>query len=370
MTKITYIISDIDKALAFEWIAQYLDRSRFQLNFILILQQPSVLETFLQQQGITCHSFYYKSKKDFPRILPQVYKLLRQFRPQTVHCHLLYGSLLGLTAARIAGVKKRIYTRHHSDFHHRYFPGGIKWDKWCNRMATSIVAPSNAVKKVLTEMEKVPASKVILIPHGFDLQYFNHVPAERIQTSVQKYNPAQKKPVIGVISRFTELKGIQYIIPAFKQLLKDYPEALILFFNARGDYAPVIDQLLADIPPANYRLIPFENDLAAIYPLFDIFVQASTDTTIEAFGQTYVEALAAGVPSVFTLSGIAPDFIENGKNALVVPFKDSNAIYEAMLAILGNEELRKKLKQEGWNSVKDRFALQQMIHQLENLYGA
>src|SRR5665811_2158990 len=93
---------------------------------------------------------------------------------------LLFGSLIGLSAAWLAGVKKRIYTRHHSDYHFRYFPKGIKWDKLCNRMATCIVSPSLAVKEILLNLENVSPQKVSLIHHGFDIDYFDDVSPERI----------------------------------------------------------------------------------------------------------------------------------------------------------------------------------------------
>ncbi len=365
---VTYIISDIDKALAFEWIAEYVDPSKFKLNFILILQKPAELEKFLSARNLEVQTYYYHSKKDFPRILFKVYRCLKKNNSDAVHCHLLYGSLVGLTAAWLAGIKHRLYTRHHSDFHHRYFPGGIKWDKWCNFLSTRIIAPSGTVENVLVQMENVDASNITVIPHGFDLTYFRNPKKILIDAISEKYSVTSCYPVIGVISRFTELKGIQYIIPAFKTLLSAYPDAVVLFFNATGDYDTEIRRLLSAIPKHNYRLIQFENELAAVYQLFDVFIQASTDTNIEAFGQTYVEALASGVPSVFTLSGIAPDFIEHEKNALVVPFHDSEPIYKSVIRILEEPGLKEKLITNGWNSVKERFALQHMIKQLEDLY--
>ena len=81
-----------------------------------------------------------------------------------------------------------------------------------------------------------------------------------------------------------------------------------------------------------------------------------------------MEALAAGVPSIFTLSGIAPDFIVDNKNALVVSFKNSEAVYQAMLRILKDESLAEKLKHEGYKTVSGKFDLSRMINQLETLY--
>ena len=366
--KIVYIVSDIDKALAFEWIALALDQDKYALSFILLNSSPSALEDFLQDHQIPVHRIHCAAKKKWPWAWIQLIMLLRKLKPDIVHCHLFAASIMGLSAARILSIPTRIYTRHHSDFHFRYFPKGVQWDKWCNQCATKIIAPSSAVVKVLTQMEHVPQAKVVLLPHGFDLAYFAQADEQQKARLTQKYNPQQRHPVIGVIARFTELKGIQYIVPAFQQLLLVYPNALLLLFNARGDYEQTLKAQLKQLPEGSYACIPFEQELSAVYALFDVFVQASTDETIEAFGQTYVEALAAGVPSVFTLAGIAADFIIDRENALVVPFENVPSIYAAMKAILEDESLRVKMITNGKADVQKLFAFSTMIHALEEIY--
>ena len=366
--KVVHILSDIDKALAFEWIAEELDQQKFNLSFILLNPGPSALENFLKKKNIPVITITCRGKKDWPSALLKTVRALKQQRPDTVHCHLLQANIIGLAAAILAGVKKRIYTRHHSSLHHVYHKKGILWDKWSNWMATHIVAISGIVKEILMKWERVPLEKIVLIPHGFRLEEFRKVEQARIAQIKTKYQLEHYSPVIGVISRFTAWKGVQYIIPAFKQVLPSTPHAVLLLFGADGDYKKEVDFLLRSLPEKNYRLIPFEKDIAAAYQVMDIFVHVPIDNHSEAFGQIYVEALAAGVPSIFTLSGIAPDFIIDGKNALVVPFKNSEAIYKSMLLILENEELRNKLKQVASYSVEEKFKLSRMIEQLENLY--
>tara|TARA_R110000850_G_scaffold20864_6_gene61821 strand:+ start:1932 stop:3047 length:1116 start_codon:yes stop_codon:yes gene_type:complete len=368
-SKIVYIISSIYKALAFEWIAEQLNKEKFELSFILLNSGNSELENFLLGKGISVNRIQLNGKKSWPSAFFKIVSYLKKHKPDIIHCHLLDASILGLLAGKLVGIKKRIYTRHHSDYHFRYFPKGIKWDKLCNRMATCIVSPSLAVKEILLNLENVSPQKVSLIHHGFDIDYFDDVSPERIAALKEKYHTKGHYPVVGVISRFTELKGIQYIIPAFERILKSHPTALLLLFNAKGDYETQIKSQLKCLPKSNYRMVSFENDLSAVYKLFDVFVQVSTDRNIEAFGQTYVEALAAGVPSVFTLSGIANEFIVDGENALVVPFKDAEAIYFSIKRILSEPDLREHLKQNGYQSVKENFGLEKMIHQLELLYA-
>jgi glycosyltransferase involved in cell wall biosynthesis len=98
-------------------------------------------------------------------------------------------------------------------------------------------------------------------------------------------------------------------------------------------------------------------------------VHVPVDSKVEAFGQVYVEALAAEVPSIFTISGIASDFIEHDQNSCVVPYRDSAAIEHALNVLWQTPEIRSRLKRNGWNSVQERFGLSQMILLLEALYG-
>lgn len=364
-----YIVSDIDKALAFEWIADRLDKKKFEISFILLnCTNESALQDYLKSNNIRVDFIKCCSKKDWIFVFFQLLDLFRIIKPNMVHCHLLTANILGLSAAKLLGIKNRIYTRHHSDYHFRYFPKGVRWDKFCNKLATCIIAPSASVQNVLIEREAVAVEKIELIHHGFDLDYFKNVDDSLKQSKAKQYNPNAQYPVMGVISRFTELKGIHYIIPAFQKLLHTYPNALLLLFNARGDYSFELDKLLSSLPNKSYQKIIFENDLAAVYSLFTVFTQVSTDRDIEAFGQTYVEALAAGVPSVFTLSGVANDFIKNEYNALVVPYCDSESIYNGWIKILSDDELVDKIRKNGLKSVKENFTLDQMIKKLENLY--
>lgn len=235
-------------------------------------------------------------------------------------------------------------------------------------MATTIIATSENVKNVLIQREHVNPGKISLIHHGFNLDLFTNRDEDKINVLKNKYNPSLKKPVIGVIARYIELKGIQYIIPAFKKLLADYPDALLILANATGRYQPAVKLHLDGLPAGSYKEIVFENDLASLYHLFDIHIHTPINEHAEAFGQTYIEALAAGIPSVFTMSGVAPELIINRQNALVVPFKDDNSIYLAILEILNNQILRENLKIRGKADVKNKFGINQMITSLHRLY--
>ncbi len=365
---ITYIISNINKSLAFEWISDYLDKGKFNLNFILLNPGESELENYLIQKGVSVYRINYTSKRDIPKAIFKTYKILKKNGISIVHTHLFDANIIGLFAAWLARIPKRIHTRHHSDYHHIYFPKAVIYDKFINSLSTTIIAISSVVKDILIIKEKVSEKNIRIIHHGFKLDEFLNVPESLVGNLKVKYIKNNFTPVIGVISRYTEWKGIQYIIPAFQRILHKYPNALLVLANASGDYKIEIQNLLQKIPKENYIEISFESNIYALYKLFDIFIHVPISSDAEAFGQTYVESLASGIPSIFTLSGIANEFIKDKQNALVIPFKNSDAIYNAVTQLLTDRDLSNRLKINGINDVQTNFKLKKMITSLEQLY--
>ncbi len=372
-TNITYIISNIDKAVAFEWIADEINKDKFNLSFILLNNTTDChLEKYLKEHKIPVFFVEYHGKKNIFSAFWKVRKLLKTLKTQVVHTHLFDACLIGLFVAKTLGIKKRIHTRHHSSFHHEYFPKAVYYDKFINFLSTHIIAITSNVRGILVDWEKVKPEKVTIIHHGFKLEEFENIKNKgnenRIKTLQTKYNPQKNAPVIGVISRYIKLKGLQYIIPAFKKLLETHKNAHLILANAKGDYQNEIKNLLKGIPTENYTEIPFENDIVALYQLFDMHIHTPINAHTEAFGQTYVEALISKIPSIFTLSGIANNFIKHEENALIVPYKDTNAIYEAMIKLLEDKNLRGNLVKNGFEAVKKDFSLEIYIKKLEELY--
>lgn len=366
--KVTYIISNIDRWIAFEWIIENIDRSIVDLNFILINSKDSYFEKYLIDHDIQFVQFNYNSKTQLIWAIFRTAKILRHWKTNIVHTHFLDANIIGLTAARLVGIKNRIYTRHHSIFHHQYAKTGIYWDKICNRLATKIISISSVVTKTLIQKEKVSPMKIEMIHHGFDLLKFRENNRNGVQHLKVTYDLTSKFPVIGVVSRHIEWKGVQYTIEAFKDLIYEYPEAVLFLANARGSYHKELIKIAHDIPEKNIRWVPFEKDIYSLFHLFDVFVHVPIEPEIEAFGQIYIEALATETPSIFTISGIANDFIKNEKNALVVTFKNSKEILNSMKRIIADPGLVNKITKNGLSDIKEQFDLTKMISNLNILY--
>lgn len=286
-----------------------------------------------------------------------------------VHCHLAHANWIGLWASKLARIPHRIYTRHSGE------PLNIHWkerliDRIQNRLATTIVSISRNIDDLLRN-QGVPDEKRVLIHHGFDLDRFANPDQQEVERLQKQYNPGNRKPVFGVIARWMEWKGIHYTIDAFAQVLESHPDALLCLFGAseNADYSGEISKKLQQLPPQNIRIVSFEENVFDLYHLLDVYIHIPVNPSCEAFGQTYVEALAAGIPSVFTLSGIAREFIVSEQNALVVPFRDAGATASAMLHLLDNSALREKIAAKGQKDVSELFSFEAYIQKLKQLYS-
>jgi glycosyltransferase involved in cell wall biosynthesis len=368
MVRAAFIISDIDKARSFEWIAQHLDKEKIYQLYILINKDFTEFERFLKKNNFPVYRLVADSKLSLLKCILKTRNILRNEKVDVVHCHLYNANIIGLIASWLAGIKKRIYTRHFSTLHHNYHPRAVKFDRFLNSLATDIIAISKNVGDVLELKEKVSSKKIKLIYHGFDFPEFENVGNERVSLIRQNYHiPEGAFPIIGIIARFTKWKGIQYIIPAFKGFNEEHPKSHLILANASGDWESEINEVLKGLPENSYTRIKYEYDNPALFHLFDMHIHTPIDEHSEAFGQTYVEALASGLPSIFTLSGIAREFIRDKKNAIVVPFRSSEKILDGMKLIFEGKYPNLWIE-NGKKDIKRIFPLDKMVKKLQDLY--
>lgn len=367
-TKILYVISLVNHSLLFERTLYLLNKEKYQLSVVLLHSEETELEINLKAASIPVYRIYYKTKKDLPRATGRMTKLLWKTKPDIIHTHLFEGSLIGAVSGWIAGIKRRIHTRHDATIHHDYFPSAVKYDKLTNLISTDIIAITQNVRNILIEKENVRSEKITVIHHGFDIEDFIMPSPEQSDSLIQKYPTIQGQPVVGVVSRFIEWKGVQYIIDAFIELRRTHPAAHLVLANAHGSYEKQIHTKLNTLPPESFTTIKFEKSAAALYSLFDVFVHTPVDEQAEAFGQVYIEAMAAGVPSVITRSGIACDYASDRENCLIVPHKNSSAIVKAITELLENKDLAAKIRNQARNVTAKEFTLESMITQIEKLY--
>ncbi|MCU0417170.1 MAG: glycosyltransferase family 4 protein [Cytophagaceae bacterium] len=328
----------------------------FQIEYILLdnNNKKSPFEEFLKNHNIKCYRLHLTNNKlNWALNALKVFNIFKRTQPKLVHCHLLEAGLIGIITAKISGIKIRIYTRHYSDIHHVFFPKGIIYDRIINQLSTHIGSVSNIVTELLIQKENIQPKKIIYTPNFFNLKTFNKSTEEDKLSLKTKYKIPKDTYIIGVISRLTEWKGVEYIVAAFIQYVNYYDNnACLCLLNAIGDRKEEILNKLKCLEPKNYRIIEFEENISSMYEIFDVFVHVPTNKYHEAFGQVYIEALASKIPCIFTISGVANDFVENCTNAIVVDYKSSDQIYNGLKYIRENPDKLKPIIENGYNSIK------------------
>jgi glycosyltransferase involved in cell wall biosynthesis len=370
--KLCWLVSNLDYSKQFDQLGQYLNNSdNYDFSYIFLNEKPPILYNQFKEKGMDVYFVPYLTKKDVPAAIKQIYGIFKKIMPDIVHANLFEATFTGLIAAKLAGVKERIHTRHHSSESHLFYPKrAVYYDRLINLLSTKIVAVSDIVAGVLIQMDKVPPEKITVIPHGFMLEEMT-AKVELIPQVAADYNLIGAFPVVGVVSRFVNWKGIQYIIPAFKKLLAEYPKAKLVMANARGNYSEQLRKQLADeLDKENYVIINIERRIFELFKTFDFFVHVPITKDVEAYGQVYIESLLLKVPSIFTLSGIANSFVDDRKNALVVPYKDAEAIYQAMKLMLADEKLREQIAEQGYKDVWSLYHINEMYKRLDAFYSS
>jgi glycosyltransferase involved in cell wall biosynthesis len=246
------------------------------------------------------------------------------------------------------------------------FSRGIIYDRISNCISNLIIVPNDNTRIYLEQDEKVRPQKIVKIEFGFNLSDLLAPTQERVQRIQEEYSLSSDKYVIGIVSRFSPVKGLKYSLPAVANFLDRNQEAILLLAGVGNDPPIELKEAISGISPEQVRLIPRVNDMAAFYHCLDVFIHTPIDETVESFGLVYVEAFAAGVPSIITLSGIAKDIASDGENCLVVDYCDVQGIETALETLSNDKGLSRKLSLNARARVSS-FTLQKMCESYRDL---
>ncbi len=169
---------------------------------------------------------------------------------------------------------------------------------------------------------------------------------QAIAAFAEKYRTKERKPVIGMVTRFASEKGVEVLLDALPTILKKYPNAQVLYAgqhqNVMGEQA-YFDRLAPRIREYEIsghwtflgNLDPIQ--LATVYPNLDVITVPSLNST-EAFGLVQIEAMMNGVPSVpSALPGVRQPVLMHGMGK-VSQIGDSASLAESILSVLDEAE--------------------------------
>ncbi len=298
----------------------------------------------------------------------ELYRRMRQERPDIVHTHSAKAGALGRVAAKLAGVPIIIHTFHGHLF--RGYFGALRTklviltERVLSLITTRIIAVTESQKEELFRYKIAPWRKLVNVPLGLELDALLNLEGEQGKfRSELGLDPSD--PLIGSVARLVPVKGHFYLFQAARKVIAAIPKAK---FIVVGD--GMLKSELRDLVNSlgiqnNVIFCGFREDLPRIYADLDILVLTSLN---EGLPVAVIEAMASQTPVVAYDVGGVRDLIEPGVNGISVPFGDVDGLAESIIRLLKSPRERESLGRSGRRKVYPRLHRKRMIQEIENLY--
>jgi len=209
--------------------------------------------------------------------------------------------------------------------------------------------------------------KIVVIPNGINLEEFNK-PYSKEECRKKLNLPIEKKILLffGFLSPY---KGPDILVKAMPRILKDMPDAELVFAG-KGMMRNELKMLSKSLGVEdNIRFEGFVEDYLKplYYKASDVFCLPSMMST-ECYPLVILEAMAGEVPIVATNMGGIPDAVKDGENGLLVPPGDSEALADAIIYLLENENVRERMGKNGKKKVK-YYTWKKIAEETEKIYA-
>jgi glycosyltransferase involved in cell wall biosynthesis len=342
---------------------------------VVAVSSPDVeLKLIEEREGVKTISVPMERHISILKDVVSLFRMVRVFRkekPDIVHSITPKAGLISMLAAWICRVPVRMHT-----YTGLVFPTatGIKqnililMDRLLCRCATYINPEGRGVANDLKRFG-ITKKPLHIIGNGnvrgIDADYWTT--EEAVRNKIRRQLDIDNDFVFLFVGRLVGDKGINELIAAFKKLCTDYESVKLLLV---GHYEDKLDPLKPETMQEiknNQSIITTgsQKDVRPYYAASDAFVFPSYR---EGFPNTVLEAGALGLPSIVTDINGANEIIVRNKNGVIVPSKNSDALYEAMCLFLNQTELLKQMAANARSMVIDRFEQKYIWGELLKVY--
>lgn len=303
------------------------------------------------------------------KALVKLYRLMRREQPHLVHTHETKAGLLGRVAAHWAGVPVIIHT-YHGHVLHSHHSLAKTWllrvmERILARCSDRLVTVSAQVKQDLVTYGVAHPQKISVIPLGFHLDPFLEASVHRGQMRHELGVQANAR-LVGIVGRLFPIKNHALFLEAAARIVAGEPLARFVVVGD-GTLRPALEQQARKLGIADRVIFTgWRHDLPRIYADLDVLVVSSDN---EGTPVAAIEAMAAGCPVVATRVGGLPDLITDDETGLLVPPRDAAQLATAVLRLLQNPEVATRLGAAAQQIVRERFAVQRLLTDMNQLYG-
>ncbi len=350
----------------FVHVANGLDRSRFEVELACLRREGPLLDSLKADMPVTEYrvtgSFY---KPSSIRKQLTLARNIRSARLDIVHTYGWNPNIFAVPAARLA-LRPRVLASIR-DTGAYLTPWKIRALKLACHLADCVLANSMAGRTWLIE-QGVSENKIQVVRNGIVVP----AQAERRMGSGpihREFGIPEGAPIVACVGRLVSGKGIDFFIRAARILADQRPDIRFLMIGAisiQKNYQSEMERLARELNVEGRVIFTGQRqDVPEILREVDIVVHPSLT---EGLSNVILEAMAAGVPVIATNVGGNPELVQEGRNGLLVPVENAEAIVQGICRLIDDPGMARAFGAAGHQRVKEEFSIETMLRKTEELY--
>ena len=356
------IIRACTVSLSVGFVSGMLDDLKRQYDVVLLSSPGKEMDDAVAEHGVKAIAVPMQRHISIRHDIVSLWRIVRAFlreKPTMVHSMTPKAGLLCMVAAWMCRVPVRIHT-----FTGLVFPTshGLKkkllmlTDAITCRCATHIIPEGEGVKNDLLS-NGITRKPLQVLGYGnvmgIDVQRFSRrKEIEEAASEIRDYSVFTYL----FVGRIVGDKGINELVSAFVRLNRTHPNTRLLlvgfFENELDPVSPETRRLIEECEQIEYAGEQKGDNLVAYYAASDCFVFPSYR---EGFPNTVIEAGAMDLPCIVTDINGSREIIEHGKNGIIIPVRDEQAIYQSMEQMLTDEQVRKGMAEKAREMIVSRY---------------
>lgn len=356
---------------------KYMKETGFDV--LMVSADGKEVEELKKQEGCSHHVIPFvrniRPLQDL-KCLFQLIRLFRRIKPDIVHTHTPKAGLLGILAAFICGVPVRLHTIaglpwiHYQGFHRT----ALKYLEKLNIQLATAVYPNSKNLKELLESDNIGKEKLKVLgegtSNGIDTDFFRRgiTTVEERAGELLKIRPIKEGASVWVyIGRIVKDKGVGELLDSFVKIKLLYPNDELWLI---GEEEPERDPLFE-----HHKKIILNNDSIVrwgfqkdVRPFLAVSGLLVFPSYREGFPNVPLQAAAMECAMILSDINGCNEIVTHSINGLLVPPANQQALYNAMLKLRSDSELRNYFSENARQSVMVRYSRQKILNALLEEY--
>lgn len=290
-----------------------------------------------------------------------------QNRIDIVHCFLPYAYIVGAAATALRPRCRLVMSRVSSNFYmNEYSHYRFAETRFAHRRLDAAVCNAASIRQDLIA-EGIADDRITIIRNGIDVAHFAPDPGRRASARAGVgLGPDQL--VFTCVANLHPYKGHADLIDALALIGPRLPKDWRLLCAGRdvdNTRAGLERHVAAKGLAGNIRFLGSVTDIPGLLAASDLHIHPSRE---DAFPNSLLEAMAAGLPVVATVVGGIPELVEDGVGGILVPPRAPAELGAAIVRLARDKGVRRRFSNENSARAHREFSIARSIEGYETLY--